>query len=47
MVSNAFDLEDGHDVDEWSRPSELLVKSLALALGYLNNKQDSQQTFEN
>ncbi|TPX08638.1 uncharacterized protein E0L32_009827 [Thyridium curvatum] len=37
--------EDGQDIDDWSRPGELLLKSPALALGYLENEQATQQTF--
>jgi long-subunit acyl-CoA synthetase (AMP-forming) len=35
----------GTEIDGYDKPGELLVRSPALALGYLNNETATQETF--
>ena len=37
--------EDGHDINDWNQPGELLIRSPALTLGYLDNDQATQEAF--
>ncbi|KAM5347471.1 hypothetical protein ACJ41O_010476 [Fusarium nematophilum] len=38
--------EEGREVDDWSQPGELIVRSPALALGYLDNEQATRESFQ-
>lgn len=38
--------EEGIDVEEYDQPGELLVKSPSVVLGYLDNDQANQETFQ-
>ena len=39
--------EEGKDIKEYDQPGELVVKSKAVVLGYLNNPEANKETFQN
>lgn len=38
--------EEGQEVDDWSQPGELIIRSPALALGYLDDEQATRESFQ-
>lgn len=38
--------EEGVDIKEYDQPGELVVKSKAVVLGYLNNPEANKETFQ-